>query len=138
MRMKRERSFFPLLLYLKKGMTSDIPLPPSSEAFEQLSWSEIKPWYDELTATTLSCESVPFWLAQWSRLSELVDETVARLEIACTQNTTDQEAVQRKQRFLNDIFLPVQSYDQQLKQQLLESSLSPEGVSIPLRNLRTA
>jgi len=60
-----------------------------------------------------------------------------RLEIACTQNTADQEAVQRKQRFLNDIFLPVQSYDQQLKQQLLASGLSPEGFSIPLRNLRT-
>ncbi|GCE28121.1 oligoendopeptidase F [Dictyobacter alpinus] len=115
----------------------DILLPPSSESFEQLSWSEIQPWYEELTATTLSQESVPFWLAQWSRLSELVDETLARLEIACTQNTADQEVVQRKQRFLNDISLPVQSYDQQLKQQLLASGLSPEGFSIPLRNLRT-
>jgi oligoendopeptidase F len=115
----------------------NMPLPLSSEAFEQVSWPEMKPWYDALTATTLTPESVPFWLAQWSRLSELVDETVARLEIACTQNTADREAVQRKQRFLHDIFLPVQSYDQQLKQQLLESSLSPEGFSIPLRNLRT-
>lgn len=115
----------------------NIPLPPSSESFEQMSWPEIQPWYEELTATTLTQESVLLWLSQWSRLSELVDETLARLEIACTQNTADQEAIQRKQHFLNEIALPVQSYDQQLKQQLLESSLSPEGFSIPLRNLRT-
>ncbi len=115
----------------------NIPLSLSSESFEQLSWSEMKPWYDELTATKLSQETVLFWLAQWSRLSELVDETLARLEIACTQNTVDQEAVQRKERFLNDISLPVQSYDQLLKEQLLASGLSPEGFSIPLRNLRT-
>lgn len=114
-----------------------IPLPLTSEAFEQMSWPEMKPWYEELTATALTPETVPFWLTQWSRLSELVDETVARLEIACTQNTADQEARERKQRFLNDIVLPVQPYEQQLKQHLLESSLCPEGFAIPLRNLRT-
>ncbi|EFH80268.1 M3 family oligoendopeptidase [Ktedonobacter racemifer] len=115
----------------------DIPLPLSSESFEQLSWSKIKPWYDELIATTLSSETVPLWLSQWSHLSELVDETLARLEIACTQDTGDQEAVQRKERFLNNIALPVQSYDQQIKEQLLASGLTPEGYVIPLRNLRT-
>ncbi len=114
-----------------------IPLPLSSEAFEQMSWPEIKPWYDELTATPLTPETMTFWLTRWSRLSELVDETMARLEIACTQNTADEEARERKQRFLNEIYLPMQSSDQQLKQQLLESSLEPSGFSIPLRNLHT-
>ena len=115
----------------------DIPLPETSESFEQLSWVQMKPWYDALAVTPLSQENVQVWLAQWSRLSELVDETLALLEIACTQNTTDQEARERKEHFLNDIALPVQSYDQQLKERLLESSLSPLGFSIPLRNLRT-
>ncbi len=115
----------------------DTLLPLSSEAFERLNWSEIEPWYGELTATLLSQKNVQPWLAQWSHLSELVDETLARLEILCTQNITDQEAIQRKQRFLNDIYPSVQSYDQQLKQQLLTSGLSPEGFAIPLRNLHT-
>ena len=114
-----------------------IPLPETSESFEQLSWAEVKPFYDELVARKLSQESVQAWLAQWSHLSELVDETLARLEIACTQNTVDQQARERKERFLTEIALPVQLYDQRLKEQLLESSLSPSGFSIPLRNLRT-
>ena len=112
------------------------PLPETSESFEQLSWVQVKPWYDELRATTLSPESVQRWLAQWSRLSELVDEVLAHLEIACTQNTIDQQARERKERFLTEIALPVQSSDQQLKEQLLESSLEPSGYAIPLRKLR--
>ena len=52
------------------------PLPPSSEAFEQLSWSAIEPWYRELTATALEPATLLPWLTRWSRLSELVDETI--------------------------------------------------------------
>lgn len=114
----------------------DIPLPETSESFAQLSWAHVKSWYDALTAIHLSPESVQLWLAQWSRLNELVDETLARLEIACTQDTTNQQARERKERFLNEIALPVQVYDQQLKEHLLASSLSPEGFAIPLQKLR--
>lgn len=112
------------------------PLPPSSEAFEQLSWSAIEPWYRKLTATPLSPATLLAWLTHWSQLSELVNETSMRLEIAWSQNTADQAAAQRHQRFLETIAPQVQSFDQQLTQQLLASGLEPEGFAIPLRNLR--
>ncbi|MBV9228941.1 MAG: M3 family oligoendopeptidase, partial [Chloroflexi bacterium] len=111
-------------------------LPQTSAAFEALSWAEIEPWYAELTATELSQETLRPWLLQWSRLSELVDETLRWLEIICTQNTADQERALRRQRFLNDIYTPVQTFDQRIIQQLLASGLEPEGFAIPLRNLR--
>ncbi len=112
-------------------------LPTTSEAFSRLSWAEIEPWYRELAATTLTPDTLQPWLAQWSDLSSLVDETLMRFEIATTQNTENREVAQRKQRFLEDVHVPIQTADQQLKQQLLDSGLQPAGFAIPLRNLRT-
>jgi oligoendopeptidase F len=112
------------------------PLPPSSEAFEQLSWSVIEPWYRELTATPLSPATLLAWLTHWSRLSELVDETSMQLEIAWSQNTADRAAAQRHRRFLETIAPQVQSFDHQITQQFLASGLEPEEFAIPLRNLR--
>jgi oligoendopeptidase F len=111
-------------------------LPQTREAFEALSWTEIEAWYTELTATELSQETLRPWLLQWSHLSELVDETLRWLEISCTQNTADQERAVRRQRFLDDVYTHVQTFDQRIVQQLLESGLEPEGFAIPLRNLR--
>jgi len=111
-------------------------LPNTSEVFSRLSWSEIEPWYRELAATPLSPETLQPWLAQWSDLSALVDETLVRFEIATTQNTENIEVAQRKQRFLEDAHIHIQAADQQIKEQLLASGLQPEGFAIPLRNLR--
>ncbi len=112
-------------------------LPPTSEAFAKFSWSEAEPWYRELIVTELSPHTLPSWLAQWSRLSELVEEVLVTQEIACTQNTADQERADRKQRFLDEIYVHIQPLDQQLKQKLLASGLEPDGFALPLRKLRT-
>lgn len=112
------------------------PLPQTSEAFEVLSWSEIELWYHELTAIPLTQDVLLPWMAQWSQLSALVDETMRRHEIAATQNTADAELLRRKQDFNDTIYTPLQPYDQQIKEQLLASGLEPEGFAIPLRNLR--
>ncbi|MGH2479703.1 MAG: M3 family oligoendopeptidase, partial [Ktedonobacteraceae bacterium] len=60
------------------------PLPQTSEAFERLSWAEIEPWYRELLESPLAPETLQLWMARWSDLSALVDETMKRLEIECT------------------------------------------------------
>src|SRR5579872_4240594 len=111
-------------------------LPRTSEEFEVLSWAEIEPWYRELLAAPFSQETLHPWLMQWSNLSALVDETVMRFEIACTQNTADEERARRKQQFREEIYAPVQALDQQIKERLLASGLEPEGFPLPLRNLR--
>src|SRR6266566_2303111 len=111
------------------------PLPPSSDAFEHFTWSAIEPWYRELTATALAPETLLPWLTQWSRLSELVEETMTRLEIAWSQNTAEPQRAQHQQQFMETIAPQVQSYNQQITQQFLASGLEPEGFAIPLRNL---
>ncbi|HTI14746.1 MAG TPA: M3 family oligoendopeptidase [Dictyobacter sp.] len=108
-------------------------LPKTSEAFEQLAWSEIEPYYQELAATSLSAETLSPWLTQWSDLNALVDETLMRFEIATTRNIADQEIVQRQQHFLDAIYTQIQPQEQQLQQQLLDSGLEPAGFAVPLR-----
>src|SRR5260370_25204583 len=112
------------------------PLPQTSEAFERLSWAEIEPWYRELLESPLTPEMLQLWMARWSNLSALVDETMKRLEIECTRDTADEERPRRKQRFMEEVYTPQQALDQQVKERLLASGLEPEGFAIPLRNLR--
>jgi oligoendopeptidase F len=112
------------------------PLPQTSEAFERLSWAEIEPWYRELLESPLAPETLQLWMARWSDLSALVDETMKRLEIECTRDTADEERSRRKQRFMETVSTPQQALDQQIKERLLASGLEPEGFAIPLRNLR--
>lgn len=111
--------------------------PATAQEFMTLSWDEIAPHYAELAARPLSVETIGGWLADWSRLSELIDETYARLYIATTLNTTDQAAEDRYHAFLSEIFPQAQAADQELKQRLLDSELEPDGFAIPLRNMRT-
>lgn len=112
------------------------PLPQTSEALEQLSWAEIEKWYHELASTSLTSDTLEPWLQQWSQLSALIDEVNTWLEISSTRNTADKALSQRRKRFLEEIFAPAQSSDQQIKQQLLASGLEPEGFALPLRKLR--
>ncbi len=111
-------------------------LPQTSEAFEQFSCSEIEVWYCELNALSLTQETLLPWMAQWSQLCALVDETRARHGLAANQDTADEERVRRKQRFMDEIYVPLQPYEQLIKEQLLASGLEPEGFALPLRNLQ--
>lgn len=111
-------------------------LPKTSEAFEALHWAQIEPWYRELLDSPLEPATLRSWLAQWSDLSALVDETVMHFEIICTQNTADETRAKRKQSFMEEVHAPLQVLEQQVKERLLASGLEPEGFAIPLRNLR--
>lgn len=112
------------------------PLPQTSESFAQLSWDQIEPWYRELLTTELTPAVLDTWMLQWSRLSSLVDETFIRHDIATNANTADEGRAQRKQQFMDQVYVPAQELEQQLKDYLLVSSLTPERFEIPLRNLR--
>jgi len=111
-------------------------LPQTSEDFRQLSWSAIEPWYIELSGCVLTQENLNTWLSQWSQLSALVDEVKQLFEIATAQNTADEEQLQRKQRFIAEIYTNIQPYDLQIKQNLLASGLIPENFELPIRDMR--
>jgi oligoendopeptidase F len=60
----------------------------------------------------------------------------ARLSVASTQNTADQEVKTRFNAFLDELYTPYQAANQVLKQKLLRSGLAPRGFEMPLYNMR--
>ena len=108
------------------------------DAREVMDWGveQYQPYVQELLARPLSAETVEAWLADWSRLTELLHETFSRLSVATTQNTADEAAEKRYLAFSEQIFPAMQLADHQLKQRLLDSGLEVPGFEIPLRNMR--
>lgn len=113
------------------------PLPNSIQDFMRWSWEDIQPHFVALLQQPLSAANVSGWLADWTRLSDLISERYARLNVAVTADTTDAAAEAEYNAFLENIYPAVQAADQQLKQKLLESGLEPADFTIPLRKMRT-
>jgi oligoendopeptidase F len=112
------------------------PLPNDGLEFMAWEWSQVDPYYQRLSAFPLNQENSASWLADWSRLQDLIYERYQRHYVATTLDTTDQGAEQDYNHFLDEIYPQSQAADQRLKQKLLESGLQPDGFEIPLRNMR--
>lgn len=112
------------------------PLPENAVPILDWSWKQIEPYFQELTAGTLDEKSLPGFLADWSKLSKLMDELYERLYDATTKDTSDQEAEQRYANYLDHIRPQVKAGEQKLKGKLLSSGISPAGYEVPLRDLR--
>jgi oligoendopeptidase F len=112
------------------------PLPQTALDFMDWRWSQIEPYYHELSIRSLDESSIDGWLLDWTRLNLLLYETHERLMVATTVDTTDQEAKRRYQSFLDEILPPSEAAEQKLKEVLLASGIEPDGFEIPLRNMR--
>ena len=111
-------------------------LPSSASELSEWSWASFSPYYSELQHRTLSDDTVSDFLAQWSRVSELVEELHERLYVAKTVDTADAIAEAQYTRYLDEVYPASREAEQALKQRLLSSGLQPEGFEIPLLKLR--
>jgi oligoendopeptidase F len=111
-------------------------LPTTTEEFIDWPWTKIEPYFKDLERRTLGAENVGEWLADWTRLSDLILETHARLNVAITVDTTDQEAERRYHAYLDGVYPASQAANQALKEKLLASGLEPEGLGVPLLKMR--
>jgi oligoendopeptidase F len=111
-------------------------LPDTSESLIAWTWPEMAPYYQELESRSIDGANVNAWLADWSSISERIEELNSRLSVATSVNTADKDADERMNKFLDEIFPNVTAAEQKLKEKLLASRLEPEGFEIPLRNMR--
>lgn len=111
-------------------------LPGSALEFLNWDWSRVESHYQGLRSWNLTGANISDWLADWSRLKELIEEVQSRLYVAKTLDTADPQREQRYQMYLEEIYTPAEQQDQKLKEKLLASGMEPEGFAIPLRNLR--
>ena len=111
-------------------------LPNDAKGILDWPWDRIEPYYKNLEQRALSEAGLEHWLANWSRIAELVDEISNRLYVATTVDTADQKAEDLYHRFLADIFPKYEEHQQRLKQKLVTSGLAPQGFEVPLRKMR--
>jgi len=112
------------------------PLPAVLDEFLDWSWTELAPYYAELNERPLTAANVEQWLKDWSDVSRRVAEMRERRYVATTVNTADAAARRRYRQFFDEIFPASEAAEQRLKARLLASGLQPEGLAVPLRNLR--
>src|SRR5574341_1133066 len=93
--------------------------------------------FGELDRRSINAENVDGWLAEWTRLADLTEESFWRLYIDKSANTADAEALRRYEWFTQEVQPGVQSAENRLKRKLLESGVKPQGFDVPLRKLRT-
>lgn len=111
-------------------------LPKSSDEVMDWTWGQFAPYVDDLLARELTDSTVHAWLADWTRLSDLIQERYAHLTIDVSLHTDDATLEQRYNDFLETIYPHARSADQRLGEHLLASGLEPTGFEVPLRNIR--
>lgn len=113
------------------------PLAVDAGEFMLWEWSRIAPYYERLAETKLDRTNIEAWLADWSRLGELIVERYNRHSIATSVNTADEVAEREFNHFVEEIYPKVQVVEQRLKEKLVASGIEPTGFEIPMRNMRS-
>ena len=111
-------------------------LPLTVEAFLNWPWLQIEPYFGALIERPLHAGNVAVWLADWTRLIDLLSEAHAHLNVAVTLDTTDAESEAQYHAFLDGVHQSAQAANQQLKEKLLACGLEPPGFELPLRKMR--
>jgi oligoendopeptidase F len=111
--------------------------PRDAKTLTEWTWQEIEPFYLNLTGRSVTTETVSEFLADWTLLSESLDEAFSRLYVATTVNTADAEAEKRYHSFLETVYPRAEEAEQTLKRKLIDQGLTPPGFEVPLRKMRT-
>jgi oligoendopeptidase F len=112
-------------------------LPDSPAGFAQATWADVAPYYDMLATRVLDHATVEQWLADWSRLEELVTEAAARAMIAYTVNTNDREREINHLRFSTEILPQMDEESVRLARRLLALDYSKSELLTMLERFRT-
>lgn len=104
--------------------------------FTNITWDELLPLYQELIDRPLSLATVESWLADWSRLEELITEAAGVAMIAYTCDTADAAKEAAHLRFSAEIFPRLEEQDVKLANRLLELGYTREGLEIVVARFR--
>ncbi|HSE45691.1 MAG TPA: hypothetical protein VLA89_10240, partial [Gemmatimonadales bacterium] len=105
--------------------------------FIEANWDDVLPFYRELALRPLSQEGMEPWLADWSRLEEVLSEAAGLAMIAYTSDTTDQVKESRHLRFSGVVIPRADEQGVELARRLVESGYSHPDLEQALARFRT-
>ncbi len=116
------------------------PIPNLPFAIDTTSWPGFQGHYDALADEPLDGVTLPGWLARWSQLNMLVEESGAIAHIEKTLDTADEDAERVFLNYVENIAPGYSRADQVLKQRLLaqaaDNDALGEDMRVPLRAMR--
>lgn len=110
-------------------------LPKDIHEFMGWEWDQIHPFTEDLETRELNADSLHQWLLDWAAISNLINETFNRLEIRTTTHTDDGDNQARFNQYGEAIMPKFRTFENNMKQRLLDSGLEPEHFAVPLRKL---
>jgi oligoendopeptidase F len=114
-----------------------LKLPASPEDFDEASWSDVAPFYEALATRPLGKDNVEQWLADWSRLEELLTEAAATAMISYTLDTDDRERESKHLRFSTEIIPRMDEESVRLARRLLDLRYERPDLATMLQRFRT-
>jgi len=116
------------------------PIPNLPFAIDTTSWEGFQARYEALTNEPLNEATLADWLARWSQLNMLIEESGAIANIEKTLDTADETAERAFLNFVENIAPNFSRADQALKQRLLAAATDNdalgEDMRVPLRAMR--
>jgi oligoendopeptidase F len=109
-----------------------------TNALDALEWKKDKyePYFNDLIEREITAETVEQWLLDWTKIGNLVYEVYSRLEVATTIDTTDEKSDKLRRDFMDNVLPAMMITNNVLNKKLLESGLEPDGLEVPMRNIR--
>jgi oligoendopeptidase F len=119
------------------------PLPSTVDAINPRQWETFSPYFEELQRRPLTTDSVRHWLADWSALSELLEEAFAVIYVEKTIDTADTEKEAAFLDMINEVIPQSQIADQKLKERMLglgkeQTAALGDDMALVLRKMRNA
>ena len=113
-----------------------VALPESSEAFQDATWDDLVPYFEELAARPLDRGNVDSWLADWSQFESLLGEAAALAHLAYSCNTADKEAERAQLRFASEIRPKAEQQRATLRARLIELDYVTPGIETMVQKFR--
>lgn len=117
---------------------SQLNIPESINDIDPSDWASFAPFFEAIEKRPLTNENVTQWLADWSKLARLFEESFSWAYIQKSRDTTDEKAEETFLKMINDVMPQATVADQALKMKLLQIDTAqlPDDMDIAVRNLK--
>ena len=112
-------------------------LPQTYEDVKDWTWEQLQPLFTELQQRDLNADNIDRWLREWTAVDNIVSEIFSRARVATTQDTSDEQAEAVYKNLLATVYPKMEEAQNALNTKLLESGVTPEGMELPLKRMRT-
>lgn len=110
----------------------------SPHAIRDSTWADLEPSFDALLERPIDRDNVEAWLAEWSRLEEIVTEAISSAMIAYTCDTADAEKEATHRRFVVEIAPKVEEKSVKLAEKFARLGYDRPGIEQMTARFRRA